>query len=131
MNRIDEAGELHCSNVPRERGDEPSVYRSPGLLSFMFPASAGMNRIGGTDMTQLTVQHVPRERGDEPAMELQRYLPMATPNVPRERGDEPSEAGGIHENEIHDVPRERGDEPDCIRARNPDGLMSCSPRARG
>ena len=78
MNRSDHRHRSAYSHVPRERGDEP-VGEVPSC-PFMFPASAGMNRIVG--------RNVPRERGDEI---VSRVFPLEC--SPRARGCSPRARG--------------------------------------
>ena len=44
MNRIDGSFGPVDPDVPRERGDEPSLGMGRKIWGVMFPASAGMNR---------------------------------------------------------------------------------------
>ena len=45
MNRENDDATDPWSYVPRERGDEPVARETYYLPQFMFPASAGMNRV--------------------------------------------------------------------------------------
>ena len=100
------------SDVPRERGDEPATIRvDHSGCGAMFPASAGMNRLGTGDIKGPVVTYVPRERGDEPfpaSAGMNRMIAWHG-HVPRERGDEPTT--GFDSVSDSNVPRERGDEP--------------------
>ena len=52
-------------NVPRKRGDDPTINSFRCVRKSMFPASAGMIPMS-TDFSDLAL-HVPRKRGDDPS----------------------------------------------------------------
>ena len=96
--------------VPRTRGDEPQDCPAHAAPVALFPAHAGMNRVGLIRKLNLK-STVPRTRGDEPAglRGSHAYFPLFPAHAGMNRQ--------IHANagfSAGTVPRTRGDEPTIL-----------------
>ena len=132
------------ARVPRTRGDGPPRNSRPPGRCPVFPAHAGMDRIGCVHGQ--TRPCVPRTRGDGPESDgmVKQFIdvfpahagmdrspvrpPVWPPRVPRTRGDGPVPRHLTMDKRIR-VPRTRGDGP--THGQQPPFFQRCSPHTRG